>query len=84
MKRKKHARDILHQPITIGCTVVYNPANCKGIRIGEVTEVRRKGCTIKYQDKYDVEREERRSASCVICIDEQFDIAKENNPEFYI
>lgn len=72
-------KDMLHQTINIGDIVVFNPPTYKGIIIGKITKLTEKGCTIKYSDSLC-----NRCHSDVIKIDEQYQSAVNENPEFFI
>lgn len=74
-------KDMLKQDIEIGCTVVFNPSNHRGIYIGKIVNFTPKMAEIDVNGFAVLKR---RRFKEIIKIDDQIKIAKEKYPEEYI
>ena len=75
------AKDMLKQDLEIGCTVVFNPSNHRGIYIGKIVNFTPKMAEIDVNGFAVLKR---RKFGEIIKIDDQIKIAKEIYPEEYI
>ena len=82
----KECTDMIHQEIKINDTVVYSPPHSSSIQIGVVQEISKSGKTLDIRRRTEAGHcviDNRRSKE-VIMISNQYTLAQESNPEFFI
>jgi hypothetical protein len=81
----KECTDMIHQEIKINDTVVYSPPYSSGIQIGVVQKISKSGKTLNIRRTKESHGviDIRRSKDVVV-INNQYTLAIESNPEFFI
>lgn len=76
--------DNIHQELQIDDLVCFNAPRSKKLKIGTIKKLTPQGVTIDYVDKNGIHRSCNRRNEWVIKISEQYQIAQEKYPEYFI